>query len=278
MRRKLLLWFLGTLMLTGFSAWIVSRWLKQSKVPAGEIGRSSAFRKRILAGPTHLRQELDYWLNHPEEIKALRRAGRVSHGFAKRLVLVVTGVNRCRYCTYAHVHSAARMGFAQDEIERLLAGDLRQADPDEAEALAFATHYAEAGGRPDLEAVSQLEAAYGSDKARDILTTIRLIMLGNLVGNTFDALVSRLRGRPAVESTLQRGGIDRPTGRGIHTIFRGTRAASLLSRDPWRHAAKRAGPAGMTRWRLGLPPAGARCFRRLQSPSGRPTATHDVKY
>jgi hypothetical protein len=112
-------------------------------------------------------------------------------------------VNRCRYCTYAHVHSAARMGFAQDEIERLLAGDLGQADPDEAEALAFATHYAEAGGRPDLEAVSRLEAAYGSDKTRDILTTIRLIMLGNLVGNTFDALVSRLRGQPAVESTLQ---------------------------------------------------------------------------
>jgi AhpD family alkylhydroperoxidase len=203
MRFKPLLWISGMLALTGSSAWLLSQLLKRTDVVARNgNGRTPAFGKRILPGPAYLRQELDYWLNHPEEIKALYREERVSQIFAKRLILAVTGVNRCRYCTFGHARSASHMGLAQNEIERLLAGDLSQADSDEVEALIFAIHYAETGGRPDLDALSHLKSVYGVDTARDILTAIRLIMLGNLVGNTFDALISRLRGRPAPESTL----------------------------------------------------------------------------
>jgi AhpD family alkylhydroperoxidase len=160
------------------------------------------FDRRILPGPTYLRQELDYWLNHPEDIKALRQGHRVSQAFAKRLILVVTGVNQCRYCRFGHVRSAAHMGFTQEEIAGLLNGDLSDVDPYEIEALDFAIHYAESAGWPDDVALSRLKSAYGVDTAQDILTTIRLIMLGNLVGNTFDALTSRVRGRPARGSTL----------------------------------------------------------------------------
>jgi AhpD family alkylhydroperoxidase len=203
MRFKPLLWIPGMLAMTGSSAWLVSRLLKQTNVVArGGNGRSPGFGKRILPGPAYLRQELDYWLNHPEEIKALYREERVSRVFAERLILAVTGVNRCRYCTFGHTRSASHMGMSQDEIEQLLAGDLGQADPSEMEALAFAIHYAESGGRPGFDAISQLRSVYGVDTARDILTAIRLIMLGNLVGNTFDALISHMRGRPAPESSL----------------------------------------------------------------------------
>jgi AhpD family alkylhydroperoxidase len=197
------LWISGMLALTGSSAWFMSQFLKQTNVVArSRNSRSPAFGKRILAGPGCLRQELDYWLNHPEEIKSLYREERVSQVFAERLILAVTGVNRCRYCRFGHARSASHMGMGQDEIERLLGGDLSQADPAEVEALTFAIHYAESGGRPDFEAISHLRFVYGVETARDILTAIRLIMLGNLVGNTFDALLSRVRGRPAPESTV----------------------------------------------------------------------------
>jgi AhpD family alkylhydroperoxidase len=203
MRFKPILWISGMLALTASSAWLLSQLLKRTDVVTrGGNGRSPAFGKRILPGPAYLRQELDYWLNHPEEIKALYREERVSQVFAERLILAVTGVNRCRYCRFGHTRSASHMGLGQDEIERLLGGDFSQVDPGEVEALEFAIHYAETGGRPDLDALSRLRSVYGADTARDIVTAIRLIMLGNLVGNTFDALVSRLRGRPAPESTL----------------------------------------------------------------------------
>jgi AhpD family alkylhydroperoxidase len=204
MRFKPFLWIAGVLALTGSSAWLVSQLLKRTNVVArGGNGRPASFGKRILPGPVYLRRELDYWLNHPEEIKALYRGERVSQAFAERLILAVTGVNRCRYCAFGHTRSASHLGMEQEEIEQLLAGDLSEVDPDEVEALAFAIHYAETGGRPDLDALLQLRFRYGVDTARDIQTAIRLIMLANLVGNTFDAFISRLRGRPAPESTWQ---------------------------------------------------------------------------
>ena len=50
--------------------------------------------------------------------------------------------------------------------------------------------------------VQKLVQTYGQERARDILAHVRMITLGNLSGNTFDALLSRLRGRPAEGSGL----------------------------------------------------------------------------
>ena len=44
--------------------------------------------------------------------------------------------------------------------------------------------------------------AYGAPTAADILTLIRMITIGNLLGNTFDAFLSRLQGQPNPASTL----------------------------------------------------------------------------
>ena len=44
---------------------------------------------------------------------------------------------------------------------------------------------------------------YGSTTARDLLTLIRLITMTNLIGNTFDALLSRILGQPSPDSTLR---------------------------------------------------------------------------
>ncbi|MEW6242582.1 MAG: carboxymuconolactone decarboxylase family protein, partial [Chloroflexota bacterium] len=43
---------------------------------------------------------------------------------------------------------------------------------------------------------------YGQDTAEDILAYLRMITFGNLLGNTFDALLSRLKGKPAPDSSL----------------------------------------------------------------------------
>ena len=43
---------------------------------------------------------------------------------------------------------------------------------------------------------------YGEQGARDIMAYIRMIMMGNLYGNTFDAFLSRFKGKPSADSSL----------------------------------------------------------------------------
>ncbi|MBU1878793.1 MAG: hypothetical protein KJ734_07575, partial [Chloroflexi bacterium] len=73
----------------------------------------------------------------------------------------------------------------------------------EAVAVLFAQHYAETGGRPTPEAQQRLLDTYGPDTARDIMAYIRMITLGNVVGNTFDALLARLTLRPVPGSRFR---------------------------------------------------------------------------
>ena len=159
------------------------------------------FSRRIYTLRSLLRDFRDI-LAHSHEFRSAMRSQRISRAFAEKIMLTVTGVNGCRYCSYAHAKTALASGVSPEEVDLLLSGDIGQVSPKEAPALFFAQHYAESGGHPDPEMVQNLVETYGQEKARDILSYIRMIILGNLSGNTFDALLSRLRGRPAEGSSL----------------------------------------------------------------------------
>ena len=111
-------------------------------------------------------------------------------------MLAVTQVNGCRYCSYGHTQAALKSGLDSEEIRALLSGDLSSAPLEELTALLFAQHYAESAGHPDTEAWENLVSTYGQDKAFAILANIRMITIGNLLGNTFDAFLYRITGRP----------------------------------------------------------------------------------
>lgn len=159
------------------------------------------FSKRIYT-PRSLIADLRDTLAHVDELRSAARSRRISRAFAEKIMLAVTAVNGCRYCSYGHAKSALASGVSQEEIDRILSGEIGHVGPQEAPALLFAQHYAESDGHPDPEAVQRLTETYGQERARDIQAYIRMITLGNLTGNTFDALLSRLRGRPARGSSL----------------------------------------------------------------------------
>lgn len=146
----------------------------------------------------------DLWdaVVHAHEIRAATGSDRVDDAFAKRILLTVTGVNGCRYCSYAHARTALQAGVGADEVEWLLDGKLEHVPPEEAPALFFAQHYAEQDGQVDPEMRQKLVDRYREEGARDILSYIRMITIGNLSGNTLDALLSRLKGRPAPGSSF----------------------------------------------------------------------------
>jgi AhpD family alkylhydroperoxidase len=129
-------------------------------------------------------------------------ANGVDRQFGERIMLAVTEVNGCRYCSYYHTRLALEVGVPQAEIDELAQGDLADAPQEQQIALMFAQHYAEKAGQPDQQAVQWLEATYGPAKAGAITAYIRMIMIGNTYGNSFDALRHRLKGKPAAGSTL----------------------------------------------------------------------------
>jgi hypothetical protein len=68
------------------------------------------------------------------------------------------------------------------------------APAEELQALLYAQHWAETDGRPDPAARETLVQNYGPDRAGAIETVLRMIRMGNLLGNTGDYFLYRLSG------------------------------------------------------------------------------------
>lgn len=126
------------------------------------------------------------------EIRETARSGRVSRAFAEKIMMTVTAVNGCRYCARFHSRLALREGVPPDEIAKILSLELGDFPAEEAVALAFAQHWAETEGQPDAEAERRFRETYGPQVSTDILNWMRMINMGNLLGNSWDALLWRV--------------------------------------------------------------------------------------
>jgi len=162
---------------------------------------NTSFDRRIYTFPT-FKADVQQIFDHMDDLRQAARGGRVSKAFAEKIMLVVTSVNGCRYCCYGHSRAALAAGVSETELQTLLALDLSTFPLQEVTALTFAQHYAEANCQPDPTAWQRVVTNYGEETAQDILAYLRMITFGNLLGNTFDALLSRFAGKPAPGSSL----------------------------------------------------------------------------
>jgi AhpD family alkylhydroperoxidase len=110
----------------------------------------------------------------------------------ERLMMAVTEVNGCAMCSWYHARVALEGGMAEDEIRRMLSGELQGVPDDELTAVLFARHYADTRGRPDKAAWDALCAQYGKSAALAMLGAIRGIMMGNSLGIPAGSLLRRL--------------------------------------------------------------------------------------
>ncbi|MCX7839762.1 MAG: carboxymuconolactone decarboxylase family protein [Anaerolineae bacterium] len=162
------------------------------------------FTKRFYHNPLHVIQDVAYLLTHAPRARALVR-GNITPAFRERLMLTVTAVNACRYCAYFHTRLALTLGIERTEIEQILHGVVENAPENERVALAYAQHWAETNAQPDSAARATLVATYGEDTARAIELVLRMIRVGNLLGNTFDYVLYRLSfGRYGAASLQQK--------------------------------------------------------------------------
>ena len=151
-------------------------------------GRDDGFRKTTFTARSFLPGVARFVRNLPALVRA-QRADRVSDAFAEKIMLAVTAVNECQYCTRYHSDLALETGVDEGTVRQILEGDVGTAvDDDELPALVFAQRYAEAAEDPDREAIADLRAAYGTETAADVLAFVRAIYFGNLLGNSYDAV------------------------------------------------------------------------------------------
>lgn len=107
-------------------------------------------------------------------------------------MLAVTEVNGCRYCQYAHAKMAIDAGLSPSEIEDLSSGALHNCPTDEVPALLYAQHWAESDGSPDPDTRQEIISTYGEQKVDAMELAMRMIRMGNLMGNTWDYFLYKI--------------------------------------------------------------------------------------
>jgi AhpD family alkylhydroperoxidase len=144
---------------------------------------------RRFYGPRGFLRDVVGIVRRRRQLRALMRGDLVDFEFRERLMLAVTGVNRCRYCAHYHAREALVAGLSDAEIDALHDGLLENTPPEQRPAVLYAQHWAESGGKPDPEARARLVERYGAERAAHIEMALRLIQSGNMMGNTLDALL-----------------------------------------------------------------------------------------
>ena len=149
--------------------------------------------KRLYASFGDFGRDIRYILGNRATLTTALCGELVSEQFRERLMLMVTQVNGCRYCSYFHAKEALKAGISRDELSFLLAGEIPADVPqEEVPALLYAQHWAEADSHPDPGARQSIEDTYGLEKAAAIEIILRMIRVGNLSGNLWDYILFRI--------------------------------------------------------------------------------------
>lgn len=162
------------------------------------------FKRRIYGGPGAVLGDLRALLARRHALRASMRGEHLDAAFRERLMLVVTGVNRCRYCSYVHAREALSEGIPPEQIEALATGTFEGCPPHEVPALLYAQHWTETDGVPNPQVRERVLQRYGEERLESIETVLRMMRMANLLGNTVDYLLYRV--------SLGRWGAPDPSG------------------------------------------------------------------
>jgi AhpD family alkylhydroperoxidase len=151
------------------------------------------FPRRLYANFGEFWDDIRFIMANRPMIRRTMRGELVSAQFRERLMLTVTEVNGCRYCSYYHAQEALRSGISEESLKTLLGGSIPEDTPkEEIPALVYAQHWAEHNAHPDPEMYQKLLETYGEEKTLAIHIALRMIRVGNLTGNLLDYIIYRL--------------------------------------------------------------------------------------
>ena len=150
------------------------------------------FQRRFYHNPGALWRDVRALAVRRRALGSVMRGDVVQPAFRERLMMAVTAVNGCRYCSYFHAHQALKQGITPDEIKALGDGMFQDCPDQELPALLYAQHWADTDAHPDAVARERLLAIYGPTLVDAIELALCTIRIGNLLGNTGDYALYRL--------------------------------------------------------------------------------------
>ena len=186
----------------GLGAGVVSAYYA-SKAYRSARASCPPYRKRTHQDTRAMIRDFDQLWENPGEIESLLMNQYLAPQFLGKLMLAVAGAQGNTTCSRAHLRFARRVGLSRVKAESLLTGDLEYATAREAPGLFFVRHFVEREGVPEPDVLRQVVEHYEERTAHDIVTFARIVSLVNLVGNTLDALISRLLGQASQDTTLR---------------------------------------------------------------------------
>jgi AhpD family alkylhydroperoxidase len=157
-----------------------------------EMSLVNRFNRRIYPSISAFVGDLKAIMARRDQMRPLMRGELIDTAFRERLMLAVTAVNGCRYCSYAHARQALAEGIDSGEVEALLDGVVENSPRGEVPALLYAQHWAETAGKVDPAARERIIETYSEDTVNAIDLALRTIQMGNLLGNTMDYALYRL--------------------------------------------------------------------------------------
>lgn len=129
--------------------------------------------------------------------------GRVDPALRERIMLSVARANGCRYCCYVHAQWAQLEGASDEELARLDGLDPGSFDRDEWLAMSYAVELAETDFTDTGSDLGrEVERRSGRQRRDDVETIARAMTFANLMANTLDAFVNRLKGNPDPEGRV----------------------------------------------------------------------------
>ena len=150
------------------------------------------FNRRIFSNLREFITDARMIFSMRKDIHTLMQGEIIAPAFRERIMLAVTSVNECRYCSFAHSREALAKGIPPEELDELGRGMFTGSPPKEVPALLYAQHWAETNGMPEEPLRDKLITTYGQIKVELMELAMRMIRSGNLLGNTFDYLLHRI--------------------------------------------------------------------------------------
>jgi AhpD family alkylhydroperoxidase len=152
----------------------------------------TTFKRRTYKNVGEFLTDARILLSRREDIRTLMQGELIAPAFRERIMLAVTSVNQCRYCSYAHSREALATGISQEELDELGRGVFEESPPDEVPALLYAQYWAETNGLREDPLRDKVISIYGAKRVELMEVAMRMIRSGNLLGNTFDSFVHRI--------------------------------------------------------------------------------------
>lgn len=178
---------------------VKSKLRRRPKVPASTFG---GFKKRTMTAPQFV-GSLASLLPELNVLYGVWVRNDLDPGFREELMLAVSRLNDCRFCTWGHQEWAQISGVSNEELAQLEQLDPRGFDRRKWVAISYVRALVKRdfkGVQPELRRAMQHK--YSPQEIRQIGLVARVMDIGNRGSNTWEAMVSRVRGKPAPEGRV----------------------------------------------------------------------------